>query len=443
MNKKMKIISVNLKKRLGNPQIKRYLEYWLLKHECDLFICQEPWHQNHESHIELNKYDFLGGTSYVASWIKKGYAVENANLKNDNWQLLKINYLIIHNIYLSPYSGNERIDALNKIILEYKENRVEPIIILGDFNFAPEKSDGLYGFSISTWTSSKERQAFSNLLSELNLVDLMSKENLGKQEYSYERMRKEISLRFRCDLLLASDYISNDIDANYDHTSRVGNNKFTDHSAICFEAPVTLEQKDLFSNKSNNIYKDREKFFPYKTTIPRKHPSKIARVLINESILKKLAVKRILDYGCGYGQDVYYYRQYGYKAEGYDTHIDFGWSRIPHDKFDLVTLVFVANVLPNPQIRLTVINECKKFLRNNGYLLIVSRSPMTIQREVENKKWQKYNDGYISHPGKMTFQKGITEDEMMSYVNRLNFDIVQIPIKFGNDVSFILARLRS
>ena len=61
-----------------------------------------------------------------------------------------------------------------------------------------------------------------------------------------------------------------------------------------------------------------------------------------------------LDYGCGRGADVNYFRSLGIDADGYDPHAPFGFAESPAGLFMVVTLIFVLNVLPTVEARLEV-----------------------------------------------------------------------------------------
>jgi len=51
-----------------------------------------------------------------------------------------------------------------------------------------------------------------------------------------------------------------------------------------------------------------------KTAIHRKGPSAVARFLVKKNLLKG----PVFDWGCGFGSDIAYYRQMGFKSEGFD-----------------------------------------------------------------------------------------------------------------------------
>src|SRR6266511_3525427 len=96
----------------------------------------------------------------------------------------------------------------------------------------------------------------------------------------------------------------------------------------------------------------------HKTAITRRSPSPFARSVL-EVLAAKLSVSSILDYGCVQARlavvgDV-----------GYDPYPPFGWAHKPTPTagYDLVTLIFVLNVLPDPWQRVQVLKLATTYLR--------------------------------------------------------------------------------
>ncbi|WHM35067.1 class I SAM-dependent methyltransferase [Streptomyces sp. BPPL-273] len=65
-------------------------------------------------------------------------------------------------------------------------------------------------------------------------------------------------------------------------------------------------------------------------------------------------------------------------AEGFDPHHDFGWPRLERTGFDLVTSMFVLNVLPDPWQRIQALKDAASFARPGGHVVVVTRSPEVI-----------------------------------------------------------------
>jgi exonuclease III len=142
--------------------------------------------------------------------------------------------LSVHNVYLSAYSWKDRRDVLLKIAGELRK-RNEPLIVAGDFNLAPSSDDGCFGEAPSKFTRQEEREALVDLLKSALLYDSTRCQNGTRAQFTFERLRKGIASRFRCDLALISDSIRSSIAVAYDHSVRKGPCAFTDHSALIID----------------------------------------------------------------------------------------------------------------------------------------------------------------------------------------------------------------
>src|ERR1700693_4612138 len=100
-----------------------------------------------------------------------------------------------------------------------------------------------------------------------------------------------------------------------------------------------------------------------RTAMRRKAASPIARSLVKQGTLEKHAITTILDFGCGVGRDVLFYRASGFIASGYDPHEAFGWSKIPNEQFDFVSCLFVFNVIATPEERLVLGRRLRSLVR--------------------------------------------------------------------------------
>lgn len=436
----MRIVSINLNKRLGNPAVSRFIAEWLKGNNCDVLVAQEPWARTRKENIELVGYDFITGNSSTALWVTSHYANPKFYQHNQEWQEVELDYLSLHNVYLSAYQSADRIKQLEELRGRIENSDDRPVLVVGDFNLAPCSNDGIVGDETSRWTNDKERKFFDTFLKEGKLIDSTSFERSGVQEFTIERTRQEKQIKFRCDLALVSDYVAPLLNIKYDHSSRVGAGAFTDHSSLIIDAPVNLPEQSLFPSLFPSEIRGLE-FHPHKTAMSRgENPSKIGNVLQSSGLLERLKIKSILDYGCGRGADVKFYRSLGFNADGFDPHIAFGWETLPSNIYDLVTVVFVLNVLPNPLERLNVVKLALQKVRKGGWLLIAARSPKEIQREATNKNWASYNDGFLSHAGRGTFQKGISNEEIHLYLKRAGATPESESLPFGNNCSAVLCQ---
>ena len=93
------------------------------------------------------------------------------------------------------------------------------------------------------------------------------------------------------------------------------------------------------------------KFNTHKTAIKRRGISPLASAVLCTCYSQGLhhqAWRTVLDYGCGYGQDLKYYKEAGLKAYGYDPHEEFGFPMPKRkEKYDVVVLNYVLNVIPH------------------------------------------------------------------------------------------------
>jgi hypothetical protein len=120
----------------------------------------------------------------------------------------------------------------------------------------------------------------------------------------------------------------------------------------------------------------------------------------------------LLDYGCGTGADVTYYRDLGLDAEGYDIHRPFGYTDLPRRQFRVVTVIFVLNVLPTAPERLEVLRRAAAFLAPAGRMVVAVRSASAIRDAARGGGWRPRNDGFVSHEGRLTFQHGMDGPEI-------------------------------
>jgi hypothetical protein len=154
----------------------------------------------------------------------------------------------------------------------------------------------------------------------------------------------------------------------------------------------------------------------YKTAIARRGASRPAKKLtpfikrVVEEGPQDPAVGRVLDYGCGRGADVTYFRSLGIDAVGYDAHAPFGFAESPTGLFMVVSLTFVLNVLPTVKDRLDAMRGAAARLAPEGVLIVATRSTAAIRREADRSGWRACGDGFVSHRG--TFQHGMDAEEI-------------------------------
>ena len=423
----MRIASLNMNKRLGNASARPQVLEWLRNHEINLVLTQEPC-RNLDKPPSLDGYRPVGGSHQVFAWIAESFEPLPSVSVRSWWQRLEVGYLVVHNVYLDPYSRRRRGDQLEELRDHMTAEPERPVLIVGDFNLAPRPEDGCFDGKASKFNSDVDRGPFRRLLVDVGLQDLTSAAS-GIQ-YTIVRKHQGKRIEFRCDLALASDYIAPTITANYHHDTRTGARPFTDHSAIVLNLPVTPPSRHehrLWPAEQSMEAALGSRYQPHKTAMARSRPSPFARSI--EKSCRQEGVRSVLDYGCGRGADVEFYRRIGLVADGYDPHPSFGWHAQPRGTYDLITVIFVLNVLPDPWQRVKVLRNASEHLAQNGSMLVVCRSPSSIEHIAGSRRWPRHNDGYWSSERKGTFQRGISSQELLLMAGRMGL----VPRREGSE----------
>ena len=115
-------------------------------------------------------------------------------------------------------------------------------------------------------------------------------------------------------------------------------------------------------------------------------------------------------------------------------------SRPEGGQFDLVTVVFVVNVLPSREDRLAAVRDAASFVRPGGHILVAARSESAVASEARRGGWAKCNDGWISSPSKGTFQRGIPREEIGWLYGAVGFEIAAVDFRLSPDVSWLVGK---
>ena len=173
------------------------------------------------------------------------------------------------------------------------------------------------------------------------------------------------------------------------------------------------------------------------TAIKRKTASAIAKYLVKNNYINKQT--HVFDYGCGYGKDVLYYRSKGIHTDGYDPHKPFGWHEMPDGKFyDVVTVIYVINVLPEEFLRKATLEVAAMQLRASGKLVVAARSISDIESS-KKKTWKEYGDGWITNNKPPHFQKGFTTEEIEEMVMSLHGFVTTKVLNIASHISCVVA----
>ncbi|MGH3865596.1 MAG: methyltransferase domain-containing protein [Pseudonocardiaceae bacterium] len=415
----MRLASINLNKRLGNPAARAKLTAWLHYHHVDVLVAQEPWKPVNRTAVNLAAYRSVGGDGDLFCWSAEQVPIPPVSRLESFVQRLELGWLVAYNTYLDCRSATSRRRQLCRFqeIIAVENGR--PILACGDFNLAPRPVDGLNNGRPSNFNSSIDRKPFAELLVDNGLADATATET---PQFTIERQRSGLRSRFRCDLALVPGHLLPMVNVRYDHSTRAGEQAFTDHSGILMDVPVTLDtvavedREALFAllpEPTDRALFTRSECQPHKTAMSRVRPSPFARTVV-DVFVPRLGIASVLDHGCGRGSDVDHYRAAGLDADGWDPHPGFGWTTKQDRQYDLVANIFVLNVLPDPWQRIQALQHAAQFVRPGGYLLVVTRSPADIDPRAASANWSSHQDGYWSSAAKGTFQKGICTEEIIS-----------------------------
>ncbi|MBW4448717.1 MAG: HIT domain-containing protein [Spirirestis rafaelensis WJT71-NPBG6] len=116
--------------------------------------------------------------------------------------------------------------------------------------------------------------------------------------------------------------------------------------------------------------------FSYFTAIERIYLSFPAKFLLNKNLLKG----KILDFGCGFGNDVKLLQQKGFDITGYDPYY---FPELPHDKFDTIICFYVLNVL-FPEEQANVLMGVSHLLKPGG------KAYYAVRRDIKKEGFREH-----------------------------------------------------
>ncbi|MFE3602605.1 endonuclease/exonuclease/phosphatase family protein [Streptomyces sp. NPDC059142] len=418
----MLLASVNLNKRLGASGARSGLAAWLRAHGVDVVVAQEPFTPADRTPPALGGFTFAGGDGRLAVWITEELSPPAVSSPRPWVQRIELEWLIVLQVHLDAYAAASRTAQLAELTAMAAAENGRPLLVCGDFNLAPRPEDGLFGEDSSTFTTPAERAALRQLTQESGLVDTTGG---GAPLFTFERVSSGRSSRFRCDLALLSDHLTATTTVAPDSSVRTGPAAFTDHSALLIDLPVTLraaEPRDVLFALGDLTGRDSaaptgREYQSHKTAMSRQVPSPASRA-VTRFLTGPLSVASVLDHGCGRGTDVAHYRSAGLDAEGFDPYDGFGRPRPDRTGFDLVTSMFVLNVLPDPWQRIQALKDAASFARPGGHVVVVTRSPEEIARAAADGGWVAHHDGFWSSRSKGTFQRGMDHGEITALARR-------------------------
>lgn len=418
----MLLASINLNRRLGAVGARSNLAAWLREHGVTTVLAQEPFKPADREPPSLAGFTFAGGDGHLAVWASEDIAPPAVSSPATWVQRIELEWLLVLQVHLDAYAGAARAAQLVELTAMTTAEEGRPLLLCGDFNLAPRPEDGLFGAETSTFTTNAERRMLRQLMLRAGLVDTTA---ATAPAFTFERVFSGKPSRFRCDLALLSDHLTATATVTPDATVRTGERAFTDHSALLIDLPVTGQAADpvdvLFAlselTGKESTAPARREYQPHKTAMSRQAPSPACRA-VTKHLTGPLRVRSVLDHGCGRGADIVHYRSAGLDAEGFDPHEGFGWPHPERTGFDLVTSMFVLNVLPDPWQRIQVLKDAASFARPGGHVVVVTRSPEEIAKAAVDGGWAAHHDGFWSSRSKGTFQRGIDSGEIMALARR-------------------------
>jgi diadenosine tetraphosphate (Ap4A) HIT family hydrolase len=106
-----------------------------------------------------------------------------------------------------------------------------------------------------------------------------------------------------------------------------------------------------------------------------------AKVLLKKNLL----VGDVLDFGCGFGNDVKLLTEKGFNIEGYDK---YHFPNYPNKKFDTIICFYVLNVLL-PEEQADVLKELSQLIKPTGIVYIAVRRDLRYEGFRTHKIYQK------------------------------------------------------
>ena len=123
----------------------------------------------------------------------------------------------------------------------------------------------------------------------------------------------------------------------------------------------------------------------------------------------------------------YWIEKTGAIAQAYDEHEQPRFpgrgNRPDGQKFELVTVIFVLNVVETDQDRIKILNDAMQYVKPDGYIFIATRSKKDIANAVKKgNNWTKLPSGaYVSDPRKKTIQCGVDDQDIPNLILKSDY----------------------
>ena len=165
----------------------------------------------------------------------------------------------------------------------------------------------------------------------------------------------------------------------------------------------------------------------HKTAIYRDRWTKPGRWLYEHFFQKyNITLGSMLDFGAGKSIDMkYWIEKTGAIAQAYDQfeQPQFpGRGSRPDRQFELVTVIFVLNVVATDKERIEILNDAMQYVKPDGYIFIATRSKKDIANAAKKGNWTKLPSGaYVSGPKKHTIQCGVDDQDIQSLISKSDY----------------------
>jgi len=228
----MKIISMNLNKRLHTLTKRSDFIAWINDQSPDIICLQEVCKRSVFTPKGFSQYEWIEGNNNTSIYVHDSFTYKSTKATKDFSFLYLTDATCIVSVYFSAYKSAQRVKQLEELSYQLSElaatEEIDNVIVVGDFNLAPRPIDGLVNSGFSKFTSHQERATFASFLRHHKLMDLGIDAGFTI-ERAYQR---RYHTQFRVDLALVR--AKKRVSATWDHRVRE-KNLFTDHSAIILE----------------------------------------------------------------------------------------------------------------------------------------------------------------------------------------------------------------
>ncbi len=166
----------------------------------------------------------------------------------------------------------------------------------------------------------------------------------------------------------------------------------------------------------------------HKTAIYRDRWTKPGRWLYEHFFQKdNITLGSMLDFGAGKSIDSECWKkEAGCNEQAYDEYEQPGFPGRgirPDRKFELVTVIFVLNVVETDQERIEILNDAMHYVMPDGYIFIATRSKKDIANAVKRgNNWKEISSGaWVSDPRKNTIQCGVDDQDIQSLISKSDY----------------------